>query len=299
MAVVGYVRDDEYWPEFSTVVVRDGVMAGDDEYVCPPKALDEGGLRIGFGTIGRAGAGWMQLVCTSGPQRVILEVHDQRPPPVGAEWAEAFETPYRSGSASVGLTHMTDGWAQQAVSLPSGEKYRVQVSHRWLQAGGGEWRLRWWPQHRERPPRWLRRANTAERNLKPSQLAADAFAVAAWSPAHEIACTVDQLAQRLLAAPDQTAEAITHAADREWLTFDEALPAGSTIVLRVPDGAEVADPDALLRRRLKRAGCGPGTTVSPVDPGPPDRRNLIGGLSYLMPSQDSQNETPPQSPDEY
>ena len=282
------------------MVVRDGVVPGDDdEYVCPPKALDEGGPRVGFGTMGRAGVGWLQLRCNEGPQRVVMEVHDVRPPPVGEGWAEAFETPYRSESGSVGLTDMTDGWARQAVPLPGGKNYRVQVSHRWLQAGGGEWRLRWWPQHPEQPPRWLLRADIAERSLEPSQLAADAFAVAAWSPAHEIACTVDDLAQRLLAAPGPVQEAIAHAAGRGWLTFDEALPGGNTIVLRVPGGAEVADPDALLRSRLRRGRPDPISSVSTLDPGPSDRRTSIGGLSHVMASDDSQNEILPGPPDAY
>ncbi|MFI7598874.1 hypothetical protein [Actinoplanes sp. NPDC049681] len=295
MAVVDRVRHEEYWPEFGTVVVRDGVMPGEAyEYVPSAKALEEGGFRVGFGTVGRAGAGWLQLRCGSGPQQVTLEVHDEQPPQVGEGWAEVFETPYRSGSGSMGLTDMTDGPAWRATPLPGAGSYRVQVSHRWREDAVGEWRLSAWPQHPEQPPRWLRRPGVAERGVDPTSLAADVFAVAAWCPGHELVCTMEDLAQRLLVTLAQAQDAVAHAGNCGWLTYDGVIKGDGHITLRIPGGAEVVDPDAPLRRGSAREA--PDPDSSPTSHTQAPHRIAIGRLSHLMVAQYPQNQTDPGPP---
>ena len=101
MALLRTFQNEEYWPEFSEVVVRDGL--GDvDPHGLVPAALNEYEIEGLSGTAGRSGVGWFHVSAGDGPHQVILEVHDSLPDPPGAEWPHVMETPYRSLSGTIG-----------------------------------------------------------------------------------------------------------------------------------------------------------------------------------------------------
>jgi hypothetical protein len=223
-------RNEGYWPDFSTVVVRDGISE-EEPGGGTPAALDEHEIDGGFGTAGRAGDCWFLVTAGDGPHQVTLEVHDAPPGLPGAEWPQVMETPYRSFAGCVGLSNMTDGPALDTVALLGGGSYRLQVCNRWSGLHG-EWLLRWWPCSPEDPPRWLRRKTGPYEDE--DSLAEDVLAVVAWSPGHTYDGDVRDLADRLMAPAPEVRAAIEHAVEQGWLERDGAA-------LTVPGGAETPE----------------------------------------------------------
>ena len=80
MALSGEFADEEYQPEYGTLLVRDSCT----EYVPPEpgeELLEESavGAQPG-GTLARAGTGWLEGHASDAYHRVRLEAHDARPP---------------------------------------------------------------------------------------------------------------------------------------------------------------------------------------------------------------------------
>ncbi len=165
----------DYWAEYGTIVVLDH---GDWDYESESLGMLEAGV-TGWqpGTIARAGAGYLWANGElDADHEVRLEAHDGEPPDDRAEWDDVMETPYRSLTGTIALTHLGDsGDDADTLLLGSPGHYRVRVSCRRQPAPeepdeqegaedqdvweGYTWRLQFWaaPGDRE-PPRWLARA---------------------------------------------------------------------------------------------------------------------------------------------
>lgn len=137
-------EDDDYWPEFGTLIVRDeGVHSQGDSKVQP------------CGTFVRTGHGWLEGAAGDEPQVVRIEVHDAQPVDDAAGWEDVVEIPYRSPSGTVGLGYVTGGFTGDVFSLPAAGDYRVLVTRT-----RARWLLRFW-QAEPSPPRWLKRHEAA------------------------------------------------------------------------------------------------------------------------------------------
>jgi Family of unknown function (DUF6042) len=160
-------ENDEYLPEYSTLVLRDALDGAARQ---APQVTPAGGELLGeyatdalsAGTIARAGNGWLHGLAGDGYHRVRLEVHDHAPADDRSAWDDVVETPYRSATGSMGLTHVTSGWAKADLDLGAPGVYRARVSRRPADDGGDVWRVQFWPQPGvPEPPRWLDRHGPA------------------------------------------------------------------------------------------------------------------------------------------
>jgi hypothetical protein len=162
VAGVGLLRavaDDEYQPEFATLVVRD---AGRGAFPAGEELLDEhGGAQVDTGTVAGAGNGWLMAAVSDEYQRVWLEAHDGRPVDDAAAWSDVLETPYGSATGVVELTWMTGRPNAPTVELGPPGRYRVRLSRRPADDEGDVWRLQFWPDAGRALPQWLARSGPA------------------------------------------------------------------------------------------------------------------------------------------
>src|SRR6266540_146109 len=166
MALLRTFENDEYLPEFGTVVLRD-TFDPDARAALPPVGEMLGELAtdaLPGGSIARAGAGWLQASAGDGYHVVRLEAHDRAPADDRGAWEDVVETPYRSSIGSVGLAHMTSGPWNADLDLAGPGVYRVRVARRPAAEDGDVWRLQFWPTPAAvEPPRWLARHRPATR----------------------------------------------------------------------------------------------------------------------------------------
>src|SRR6266511_1243407 len=166
MALLRTFENDEYLPEFGTVVLRD-TFDPDARAALPPVGEMLGELAtdaLPGGSIARAGAGWLQASAGDGYHVVRLEAHDRAPADDRGAWEDVVETPYRSSIGSVGLAHMTSGPWNADLDLGGPGVYRVRVARRPAAEDGDVWRLQFWPTPAAvEPPRWLARHRPATR----------------------------------------------------------------------------------------------------------------------------------------
>src|SRR6266511_3751229 len=166
MALLRTFENDEYLPEFGTVVLRD-TFDPDARAALPPVGEMLGELAtdaLPGGSIARAGAGWLQASAGDGYHVVRLEAHDRAPADDRGAWEDVVETPYRSSIGSVGLAHMTSGPWNADIDLGGPGVYRVRVARRPAAEDGDVWRLQFWPTPAAvEPPRWLARHRPATR----------------------------------------------------------------------------------------------------------------------------------------
>lgn len=162
-------EDDEYWPEFGTLTIRDDGCPFDG-----PLSQHESKAQP-CGTIARTGNGWLEGSSPNGPYVVRVELHPAAPPDTG-DWPDAVELPFLSPSGSIGLGYVTGGFTGDLLPLAGPGAYRVQVTRRPLDAAPvddddepapiGQWLLRFWQAPVE-PPRWLRRSAPAPGRADP------------------------------------------------------------------------------------------------------------------------------------
>lgn len=150
------IVDDEYLPEFSTLVVRDDRV---DDGPDVPNALTEHGCETDpGGTIAVAGAGWLNAAAGGTYQEVRLEAHDVAPREDLDGWLDVVESPYLSTAGSIGLSYVTyDNPSGERLQLGAPGAYRVRVGRRPHPESGDNWRLQFWPDPDVQLPRWLMR----------------------------------------------------------------------------------------------------------------------------------------------
>lgn len=226
MSLLHSVEDPEYWPEFGSIVIRDAAAPTGVDVAGPDAPmLDEYEVSLPWGTLGRAGGGWIHLSAGDAPQRIRIEVHDGAAPfEPGDAWSDVLETPYHSSTGWTGLTTTTSGPGNPGLELGVPGPYRVRVHRRLTDPieRESDWLLQFWPELLDasdaslRPPRWLLRDGPPAQ--RPDDLAADLLAVIAWSRGTRIESTLAELADRLLAPVAAVRAALGFAVDQGQLT---------------------------------------------------------------------------------
>lgn len=105
MSLLRTYEDDDYWPEYSTLMIRDH---WDHDLETEPRPdLELLGEHTDHaqpsGTVARAGDGWLRAMAGDADHLVRLEVHDGVPPDDLAAWDDVVETPYHSDVGAVVL----------------------------------------------------------------------------------------------------------------------------------------------------------------------------------------------------
>jgi hypothetical protein len=261
VGLLAVVVDDEYGPEFSTLVVRDVRRV---DFPADEELLSEDAT-LGSGTLACAGNGWLMAAVGDDLHRVALEAHDGRPLDDVAAWSDVLETPYGSSTGSVELTWMTGRPNAPAVELGPPGRYRVRLSRRPADDEGGVWRLQFWPDAATTPPRWLARSEPAvlgDHDRRFAGLAAEVVALARWAPGSTVTTTPAALAERLLVSPDQVRAAVRFA------VTDNHLAASGDLQITA-----VATPRAVVR----------SSYVQVPEPGPPWNHRPDGGSADQPP----------------
>ncbi|GAA3224313.1 hypothetical protein [Actinocorallia longicatena] len=155
MTLVRAVRDDDHFPEYGLIVLRDDGYDGDDDGEGILEEYDSEAHP--GGTVAVAGEGWLYANATSDGTAVRLELHDAEPPLELDTWEDVMETPLLVRGGVVALEALTGGGLGPELELPGAGRYRVRVARRWAE-GVAEWALCFWadPGGTE-PPRFLRR----------------------------------------------------------------------------------------------------------------------------------------------
>lgn len=165
MTALGIHEDDDYWPEFGTLTVRDAETVYEES---GPFSWQDSKAQP-CGTFVRTGNGWLEGSAGDGPHVVRMESHDVAPPDDTDEWDDVVEIPYRNLSGEVGLGFVTGGFNGDVFPLAGARDYRVRATRRPVpdtEEWEDLWLLRFWPAEPE-PPRWFRRAALAMRPADP------------------------------------------------------------------------------------------------------------------------------------
>ncbi|GAA2572974.1 DUF6042 family protein [Actinomadura fulvescens] len=173
MSLLRVHETDDYWPEYSTLMIRDHwdhdlEVESRPELEALSEFLDHAQP---CGSVARAGDGWLRAGARDADRQVRLEVHDQAPPDDLSDWDDVVETPYHCGVGSVVLDTVIpgDGYDHPLELGPPGF-YRARVSRKCtpsqvpgFQAEEGDiWRVQFWPAPgAPQPPRWLARSEPA------------------------------------------------------------------------------------------------------------------------------------------
>ncbi|WHT15792.1 hypothetical protein N8J89_21910 [Crossiella sp. CA-258035] len=250
MALLGMFIDDEYLPEYGTLVLIDAYRGGDPE---PPEGgeqLNPGALELlGGGTVAIGGFGWLHGDACDGYHRVALELHDGPPPPERAPWTDVAETSYLSHSGFVGLTFLTGGVISEGLELGGPGAYRVRVCSRAAQDEGKLWRLQFWAAEPE-VPRWFARQGRTYDLM--TWFTSDLVMIAAWSELTGRRWRLAELAEWLLVEPSVVREA-----------FELTAAKGSVAVV-----GDLSGEFALTTNPPKEPAYTSGVTQSPA-PGTP------------------------------
>ncbi|MDX3189812.1 hypothetical protein PV458_15520 [Streptomyces sp. MN03-5084-2B] len=162
MTLLAVLEDDEYLPEYGTLVVRDrhradGVEPLDNEL------LGELATEALSGTVATAGDGWVHGHAGDPFQAVRLEAHDAPPSVVLDDWEDVVESPFHSRSGRVALGFLTGGEHDETLELGRRGLFRVRVARRAAAAEeeGDVWLVQFWPCAEAGLPRWVRRTRPA------------------------------------------------------------------------------------------------------------------------------------------
>jgi hypothetical protein len=151
VALLRSVRDDDYWPEYGTLVLRDG--AG-PQVVAMPAGYDPTD-QAPAGTVAIGGFGWLHLRTSAEPQRVLIEVHDSQPNLAGDGWDDIQEVPYFSATATISIETLMGRPDAPSTTLNVAGLHRVRVSRR----ARDTWLIQIWPVAEPAdPPVWMRRS---------------------------------------------------------------------------------------------------------------------------------------------
>ncbi|MFB9687450.1 hypothetical protein [Amycolatopsis plumensis] len=162
MTLLGILEDDEYLPEYGTLVVRDRYAADGLEPLAN-ELLGELATEALSGTVATAGDGWVHGHAGDPFQSVRLEAHDAPPSLVLEDWEDVVESPFHSRSGRVSLGFLTGGEHDETLELGRRGLFRVRVARRAAAAGeeGDVWLVQFWPAAGPGLPRWLRRTRPA------------------------------------------------------------------------------------------------------------------------------------------
>ncbi|MBV9595057.1 MAG: hypothetical protein JO147_14815 [Actinobacteria bacterium] len=202
MALQSSVVDEEYLPEFGTVVIRDarGVEPTSATPDFPETLSEHFSHAPVCGSFVRTGAGWLHAATSDIRQRVSVEVHDEAPEPIwDREYTEVAEAPFLTRSGVVHVDCKTGRDDGPIAHLGSIRSHRVRIG-RADTADGRCWLVQFWPAELALPRRILRTepifptylAATDPNRYLP--LAAALVAIAVWS--HGRTQTFEDIAER-------------------------------------------------------------------------------------------------------
>ncbi|MEV7043389.1 hypothetical protein [Amycolatopsis sp. NPDC051061] len=162
MTLLGVYEEDEYLPDYGTVVVRDR-YAADGLAPLENVVLAEFGTDALSGTVATAGDGWVHGHAGDPFQAVRLEAHDAPPAFVADEWEDVVETPFRSRGGRIALELLTGGGHDDGLDLGRRGLFRARVARRAAVDGeeGDVWLMQFWPAAEPGSPRWVRRTRPA------------------------------------------------------------------------------------------------------------------------------------------
>ncbi|WP_284744175.1 hypothetical protein [Amycolatopsis sp. RTGN1] len=186
MTLLGFLEDDEYLPEYGTLVVRDR-YAADGLEPLENELLGELATDALSGTVATAGDGWVHGYAGDPFQSVRLEAHDAPPSVVVDDWEDVVESPFHSRSGRVALGLLTGGEYDGTLELGRLGLFCVRVARRAAAAGeeGGVWLVQFWRSDDPGLPRWVRRTRPALFGPDPGwqQVLGDPVMSAAWAAA--------------------------------------------------------------------------------------------------------------------
>ncbi|MGW4399830.1 hypothetical protein ACWEHA_31465 [Amycolatopsis nivea] len=163
MTLLGFSEEDEYLPDYGTIVLRDAYRDSSAPAL-GNELLGELATNALSGTVATAGDGWLH--CTAGHpwQAVRCEAHDE-PPELRLEaWEDVVESPFHSRSGAVSLGLLTGGAGGDELNLGAKGLFRARVCRKPAEAGeeGDVWLIQFWPSpDGPEPPRWLKRTRAA------------------------------------------------------------------------------------------------------------------------------------------
>ena len=162
MTLLGILEDDEYLPEYGTLVVRDR-YAADGLEPLENELLGELATEALSGTVATAGDGWVHGHAGDPFQAVRLEAHDALPSVVFDDWEDVVESPFHSRSGRVALGLLTGGEHDGTLELGRRGLFRVRVARRAAAEGeeGDVWLMQFWPSAGPGLPHWVRRTRPA------------------------------------------------------------------------------------------------------------------------------------------
>ncbi|MET9258974.1 hypothetical protein [Amycolatopsis sp. NPDC004079] len=162
MTLLEFCEDDEYSPEYGTIVLRD-VYRDKTLPALDNELLGENATGTVSGTVATAGDGWLYATADHLYQAIRCEAHDGPPELRLGNWEDIVESPFRSRSGIAGLGWLTGGTLSGELSLGAKGFYRVRVCRRPADAGeeGDVWLFQFWPEEVPEPPRWLKRTRPA------------------------------------------------------------------------------------------------------------------------------------------
>lgn len=241
MALLHSYVDDEFLPDYGTLVVRDLFddlpdLAGEPEPAAEARFELNTAAQPG-GSIIRAGDGWLEAVSTDEYQHVRLEAHDCPPPDDRAAWEDVAETPFFTAGGRIGLNWLIPTDDTLHLELAPGERQRVRLSRRANPAGEGSvFRLEFWPAETD----WPRCLVRADPEVDVAALASDLVAIAWWAPDQPARLSRTELAELLLVPPEAVENGLRFAEAEALLAvegdrIDPGQVLGLTVQLRQDD----------------------------------------------------------------
>jgi hypothetical protein len=156
MAVVRGFEDHEYWPEYSTFLLRDTAPAGPARVVVGELLAEYAVDTQPCGSVARAGDGWLDGQAADAHHTVRLEAHDSEPEPDTAAWTDVMETPLASGG-TMALSLVTGGSHGDPFRLGQPGLYRARFCRRPADERDS-YLVQFWPVDAPPdPPRWFAR----------------------------------------------------------------------------------------------------------------------------------------------
>ncbi|MFE3173044.1 hypothetical protein ACFXPA_39945 [Amycolatopsis sp. NPDC059090] len=168
MTLLEFCEDDEYSPDYGTIVLRD-VYRDKTLPALDNELLGEHGTPTVSGTVATAGDGWLHATADHFCQAIRCEAHDGPPEVRLGDWEDIVESPFHSRSGTAGLGWLTGGSLSQELSLGAKGFYRVRMCRKPAEAGeeGDVWLFQFWPQEVLEAPRWLKRTRPAIHREEP------------------------------------------------------------------------------------------------------------------------------------
>jgi hypothetical protein len=240
VALLRSFEDHEYWPEYSTFLLRDSGPGGPAR-VAVGELLSEHAVDTQpCGSVARAGDGWLDGRATDRHHAVRLESHDSEPQPDPAAWADVMETPMASGG-TIALSLVTGGSHGDPFRLGQPGLYRARFCRRPAQ-NGDSYLVQFWPvDSPPDPPRWIARSRPLVEHGD------DGWADALGRTATELIWAIRDAAADVGRATvdDLAAWALRHHRPADWLSEQLAAAAG--------DPGHGAGPAATSPRRVDLA----------------------------------------------